>query len=78
MKRPRRLLMDQLPPKVRSGAWVDIGHDCAIKLSGRSILHRCNGKVTRRGLGWLVNEMPLLNWILHREENTVDSECQPA
>lgn len=79
MKGSRRRLSDQLPPVLLAGGWVDIGHGVAIRLSGRSLLHRCNGKVTRRGLGWLVNELPLLNLILHQSgEKSIDAECQPA
>ncbi len=75
----KRTTLDSLPAIVREGGWIDIGHDSAIKLSGRSLLHRCNGRVARRPVAWLVEELPLLNWILHREsEKGVDLPCQPA
>ena len=72
----RMKLIDQLAPVVRTGKWIDIGHDSRIKLSGRMILHRCNGRVSRHGLGWLVRDKPRLNWML--AQNSVDSMCQPA
>lgn len=75
-RKPR--LIDQLPPVVRRGGWVDIGHDSKIRLSGRTLLHRCNGVTSRYGLRWLVLDRPLLNYALHKCEIGVDAACQPA
>jgi hypothetical protein len=78
MRGRRKRLIDQLPPVLRAGEWIQIGHDSAIRLSGRSLLHRCNGVTQRHGLSWLVHDKPLLNWMLHRENFIVDRACQPA
>ena len=56
--------IDQIAPVVAAGGWVDIGYDSAIKLEGGKILHRVSGVVKPRKLSWLVDELPLLNWIL--------------
>lgn len=59
-------LIEQIPPILKSGGWVDVGHDSAIRLDGEHILHRLNGKTKRHNLDWLVIELPLLNYILKK------------
>lgn len=59
-------LKNLLAPILLAGDWVDIGYDSALKLSGESLLHRYNGRSYKRSFGWLVEDRPLLNWILSK------------
>jgi len=70
--------LNDIPPVLLGGEWVDVGHDSAIRLDAisGSILHRCNGKIRKHSIDWLVAELPLLNWILHRSQKNVDLQCQ--
>ena len=53
-----------IAPVLLSGEWIDIGYASAIRLEGDSIFHRVDGEVKKRKLSWLLEELPLLNWIL--------------
>lgn len=57
-----------LPPVLHGGEWVDIGHNCAIRLDGNSLQHRVEGKVAKKPLCWLRDELPLLDWMLRQEK----------
>ena len=69
--------LNQVAPVLRDGDWVTIGYDSEIKLQGCKILHRLDGRITRHPLAWLVDDKPLLNWILGKQskKNTVDVAC---
>jgi hypothetical protein len=57
-----------MAPVLLSGEWIDIGYDSAIRYDEGKILHRFNGQVKKRKLSWLLEEVPLLNWILQNSQ----------
>jgi len=57
-------VLDEIAPILLTGQWIEVGYDSAIKLEGEIILHRYNGQIVQQKLSWLLDEVPLLNWIL--------------
>ena len=70
-------LMKLIPDCLKRGGWVMIGHDSAIRLDEGRIVHRLGGKSRIHPLSWLIDEMPLLNLALHKQ-NGVDTLCKSA
>ena len=57
-----------LPPVLHGGGWVPIGHESAIRLSNGELQHRVGEDIASKPLGWLRDELPLLDWILRQEK----------
>ena len=69
--------VNEFPPVLQEGGWVNIGYNSALKFSEGKLLHKLNGRTFLRPESWLMVDRPLLVWILKHSnlKAEVDSAC---